>query len=204
MSRLRHTAVLLGALGALAVPAAALASANSVIADCADDGKLDRSYSKKELHKALDKLPSDLAEYGDCPEVIRSALESAGGGGGSGGGGAGGPAGGGAPGGGGPGAAAGPTAQDHGALERATSGAKAPSVKVGGERVKPGSNGLFDLASASNDIPLPLALALIAVVLVALGGAFWALQRRFPALAGFSLRQRLPSLRRVPLPRLRR
>ena len=54
---------------------------------------------------------------------------------------------------------------------------------MGGETVKPGSNGLFDLASASNGLPTPLLVALIALAALALTGVLVALRRRVPALA---------------------
>ena len=46
-------------------------------------------------------------------------------------------------------------------------------MNVDGEEVEPGSNGLFDLASASNDIPVPLLVALIAIGLLAIWAAWW-------------------------------
>jgi hypothetical protein len=190
MSSPRHIAVLLCVLLALAVPATALGSPSAVIRDCNKDGKLDKKYSKKDLKKALKKLPSDIKEYSDCPDVIRAAIDQAG------------PSAGG--GGGGPGPTAGPTAADTAALKDATRGDKPPSVKVGGKRVEPGENGLFNLDTARNEVPLPLALALIAVGLLTLAGGYLALRRRFPALANLSLKPRLPSLRRVPFARFRR
>jgi hypothetical protein len=71
-----------------------------------------------------------------------------------------------------------------------------PSVEVGGEKVEPGSNGLFDLASASNDLPAPLLVALIALALVALIGGLVAMRERLPALA------RVPLLSKIPTPRV--
>ena len=75
---------------------------------------------------------------------------------------------------------------------------------MAGTDVSPGENGLFDLASAANGLPLPLLLALIAVGLTAITGAAVAVNRRYPALA-----ERVPLLSkirlpRVPLPGLRR
>jgi hypothetical protein len=191
MSSPRHIAVLLGVLLALAMPATALGSPTGVIRDCNKDGKLDKKYSKQDLKKALKKLPSDIKEYSDCSDVIRAAIDQAGPGAAGGGGGGAGPT-------------AGPTAADTAALKEATGGDKPPAVKVGGKRVEPGENGLFNLDTASNDVPLPLALALIAVGLLTLGGGYMALRRRFPALANLSLKPRLPSLRRVPFARFRR
>ena len=192
MSLIRNTLVLLAALGALALPASALASPGQVIRDCAEDGSLDRKYSNSDLKKARKKLPSDLDEYSDCREVIGAAIDRSPDGGGSGG-----------PGGsGGAGAPSAPTPEDQAALEDLRSGKEPPSVKIGGEEVEPGKSGLFDLASARQEIPTPLLLALIALGLLALGGGAYVLRRRIPALAGLSAR--LPSLPGVPFLRRRR
>ena len=190
MTLIRNTLVLLAALAALALPPAAGASPGQVIKDCAKDGKLDRKYSNSDLKKARKKLPSDLDEYSDCREVIGAAIDGSPDGGGAGGGG----------GGGGPTST--PTPDDHAALADARSGKKPPPLKIRGEEVEPGKSGLFDLASARQEIPLPLLLALIAIVLLALGGGGYALRRRIPALAGLS--SRLPSLPGVPFLRRRR
>ena len=68
-------------------------------------------------------------------------------------------------------------------------------MDVGGETVKPGSNGLFDLASASNGLPMPLLVALIALGALAITGVLVALRGRIPILA------RLPLLSKIPAPR---
>ena len=200
---MRRVAYILVLLIALAAPAMAHASADAVIRDCADDGDLDHHYSNADLDKAEKNLPSDLDEYSDCRSVIAGAKTSGSdkGGGRSGGSG---------------GAAAAPSAQaaenvarakDQAALDALTKGGHKPKLEVGGRTVEPGSNGLFDLASASNGIPLPLLLALIAVALLAAGGGLYALRRRVPALARIPL-PRLPvgriDLSRVPFARSRR
>ena len=186
----RTTLICLATLLLLALPPAASASYKQVIQDCAEDGTLDRSYSQADLKKAEDRLPSDLDEYSDCREVIAAAL---GGGKGSGAGGAGGIS---------PQEAA-ARQQDRAALDALTGGAaKKPRVKIGDKVIEPGGNGLFSRAGGSYGMPLPLLLALIAVGLLAAGGAAYALRRRIPALSSISLPR--PSLPRVPLPRLRR
>jgi hypothetical protein len=180
-----RVAYILVLLVALAVPALAYASPDAVIRDCAADGDLDHHYSNSDLDKAEKNLPSDLDEYSDCRSVIAGAKTSGSdkGGGRSNG----------SAGGSGPSAQAAENnarAQDRAELDALTKNDKKPSLEIGGRTVEPGSNGLFDLASASNGMPLPLLLALIAVGLLAVGGAFLALRRRVPALA------------RIPLPRL--
>jgi hypothetical protein len=185
---------MLALLVLLAVPAVAVANPDAVIRDCAEDGDLDRKYSNADLKAAEDALPSDLDEYSDCREVIAGAVT-----GGSDKGGGRSPE---------PTGAAAAKAErsarqgDAAALDRLARSGGRPKLSVGGKTVEPGSNGLFDLASASNGVPLPLVLALIALAALAVAGAAYGLRRRVPALA------RLPlpriDLSRVPLPRFRR
>ena len=161
MRRIRDTFILLAATVALfALPAMAQASPEQVIRDCAKDGKLDQHYSLSDLKKAEKKLPTDVDEYTNCRDVINQAeVQGSGGnqgnshGGGSGGSGSGGS-------GGGPSA----SASDVNALNHAKdTGRKAPSLTLHGEKVIPGSGGVFKTAGAANDLPMPVLLALIAL-----------------------------------------
>jgi hypothetical protein len=195
--RLVRHLLLLAVVGVLALPAAAHAGP---VSDCAVDGDLDKSYPNSELRKALDNIPGDLDEYSNCRQVISGAVSSGSdrgenrpGSGGSSGDGSG-----------------SISAEEQAArindsaqLDALTKGADrpSPSVNVDGEKVEPGSNGLFDLASASNDVPVPLLVALIAIALLAIVGALVALRERIPALARIPLVSKIP---RVPLPRFRR
>jgi hypothetical protein len=179
---------------ALALPAVAQASAGDVIRDCAQDGDLDHHYSNSELRQAKQSLPSDLSEYSDCRDVIAGALTSGsdkgrgrnntpkGGAGAT-------------------AKVAEQTARKADAAALASLSRHKPKLQVGGETVEPGSNGLFNLSSASNGLPLPLLLSLIAVGLLAVVGGLYALRRRIPWLA----RLPLPSidLSRVTIPRRR-
>jgi hypothetical protein len=61
------------ALG-LAFGATALAGPPSPIRDCAADGDLDQRYTNSDLRDALNRLPSDLAEYSNCGEVLHGAI----------------------------------------------------------------------------------------------------------------------------------
>lgn len=205
MIRALRNLLLLTLLGALALPALAHADPQR---DCAGDGDLDKNYTNSQLRKALDDLDTGLDEYSNCREVIKAAIASGsdkrsnGGGGGSGGGG------GGSGGGGGGGGEVTPgeqqaRANDNAELEALTGDSKdkEPEVIVGGEQVKPGSNGLFDLASASNDVPMPLLLTLIVIGLLAIAGGLVALRGRVPALGRLPLVSKIP---RVSLPRFRR
>jgi hypothetical protein len=172
---------------ALALPSAAQASASAVIRDCAQDGNLDGHYSNAELRQARDNLPSDLAEYSDCGDVISGAITSGGSGGGR------------------RGTGPPPAARHHRARAHAASRRKRlhaikpskPRLDLGGRVIEPGNNGLFKPASSSHRLPLPLLLALIAGGLMGTVGALMALRRRLPGLSNLSLP-------RVSLPRLRR
>jgi hypothetical protein len=197
----RHLA-LLGAFALVLMPASAQADP---LTDCIPDDKLDKKYSESELKKALDNLPSDADEYGLCRDVIANALhggsdkgkgrpKAEGSGSGDGGG----------------SISAGENAErdedskDLAAITGESGGdPPPPRIDVGGETVEPGSNGLFDLASASNDMPTPLLLALIALGVLALIGGVLALRARVPALGRLPLLSKIPTLR-VPFPRPRR
>jgi hypothetical protein len=174
----------------LALPSAASASGREVIKDCAEDGKLDGDYSRKELEEAEDGLPSDIDEYTDCREAIRSAqrkggpevggVSASGGGGGSGAGGITTSS----------GAVAG-TPEDVAELDRITKAArgdKAPTLTVKGRRIAPGSGGLYGTANAANQLPVSLMLVLIAVATAAATGGYLVLRRRFPDAFGAALR----------------
>jgi hypothetical protein len=196
VTRVARHLLLLAAFVALAAPGVASASPRQVLDDCNDDGALSRQYSNSDLRKALDNMPTDLAEYSDCEEIISAAISGGsdkGQGRGSPGQGVGGAG------------AADPgeqaaRAQDATDLEAITSGApddrKKPTIQVGDQSVEPGGNGLFDLASASNELPTPLLIALIALGLLALAGGFVALRGRVPALG------RVPLLSKIPTPRV--
>lgn len=191
MSRVLQSLVLVIAAVALLAPATATASPDAVLRDCAQDGQLDKAYSNKDLRGALREIPSDLDEYSDCREVIGGAIKSGsdkgGGRGATNGGGSSSPE---------EQALAETDKRDLQALQGKYAGGDGgrPSVGVGGETVEPGSNGLFDIASASNSVPLPLILALVAIGLLAVIGGIVALRGRVPALA------RIPGLSKLSLP----
>jgi hypothetical protein len=190
--RVVRNLLLLGAMALLVVPSAAQAA--DPVLDCARDNDLDRSYSNSELRDALDNLPTDSDEYGLCREVISGAIHN------------GSDKGGGRP------KAAGPNGEGVSAKEQGDrakdaeelsalagdSGGDppAPTVDVGGKSVSPGDDGIFDLASSSNDLPAPLLVALIALALLAVAGVLVALRSRIPALG------RLPVLSKIPTPRV--
>ena len=187
MTRAVRHLLLLAALALLALPAPASASADSVIADCSKDGKLDRDYSNAELRKARDNLPADLDEYSDCRELIGNAIK----GGSDLGGGKGSPGVGGID----PAGEAAAQADDQADLAAATSGDSPPTVDVGGTSLQPDSSGFFNLGGAANHVPLPLLLALILLGAMALASGFGSLRERVPALARIPLLSKIPALR---------
>jgi hypothetical protein len=187
MARIRATTVLAAAALALALPASAGADYHRVIRDCAQDGKLDRRYPPKELERAHRHIPTDVAEYTDCREVIGAAMTN-GGSGSSTGGGSG-------PGSGGAGVetdsgARAANADDAAALNSATRNAtkSRPSVGAGGQTLTPASSGLNKVAGTANRLPTPLLVAIAAIAVLCLVGGIAAAWRRWPALLRAPLR----------------
>jgi len=74
MRRVLLATTLAGLLSTLA-PATVHASAQSVIRDCTDNGRIDSSHSQSDYKAALSGLPSDVDEYTDCRSIIRSAQQ---------------------------------------------------------------------------------------------------------------------------------
>jgi hypothetical protein len=168
----------------LGLPAAARASSADVIRDCAYDGKLDKSYSQKELQQAYNNLPSDANEYTDCASVIRAAMTGGSGNTGP-----------------GPangvitasGAVAG-SEQDVNALthliDKGTKG-KRPAVTLGGEKVLPGNAGLGGVLgglAASNGMPTSLMLTIVVLALLAVVTAYLGAREKFPHARRVALR----------------
>jgi hypothetical protein len=181
---LRTTLVLIAVL-LLGVPAAAHASAADVIRDCAQDGKLDKHYSQKDLQQADRNLPSDIDEYTDCRAVIRAAMS-----GGSG-----------NPGGPGPagailtpsGAVAGSPADVAAlaAVQAQSEKGKHPTVKIAGHTVVPGNAGLsgaFAGLAGSNGMPTPMAVTLAALLILAVVTAYLAARDKLPQVRRAALR----------------
>jgi hypothetical protein len=181
---LRTSLVLLAVL-LLGLPAAARASGSDVIRDCADDGKLDKQYTQKELQDAERNLPSDIDEYTDCRQAIRSAMH-----GGSG-----------NPGGPGPAGAiitaSGAVAASQNdintlsALQNDSVKGKPHPVTIGGQKITPGSAGLSGplagLAGA-NGMPPSLLTAIAVLLALAVVTTYLAAREKFPALRRVALR----------------
>lgn len=190
MRRIRNMSVLIAVVAAMTAGAtSAMASPQAVIRDCARDGKLDHHYSMSDLKNALKQLPADVNEYTNCHDVITAAETQ----------GTGGQhhtsahssalPGGGHSGNGGGGGGSSVSQSDLGALADAThQGGNAPSLSLRGQKVVPGSGGVFKTAAAANSLPVPVLLALIALAALTAAGGLVAVRRRFPEVIGAALR----------------
>jgi hypothetical protein len=182
-THLRTSLVVIAVL-LLGLPAAAHATAEDAIRDCADDGVLNKHYSHKDLQTALDMLPSDANEYSDCASVLQRAL--AGGNGNTGG----------AP----PngiftpsGAIAG-SPDDVQALSKLAATAakgKRPSVSVGAAKVVPGNAGLGGVLgglAGANGMPTSLVVTIAALLILAVITAYLAAREKIPLVRRVALR----------------
>ena len=168
----------------LGLPAAAHASGADVIRDCADDGKLSKQYSQKELEDANRNLPSDIDEYTDCRSVIQSALHGGSGSTGS------------PP----PGAvvsASGAIAGSPDDISKLASvqqdGArkKRGPIAIGGREITPGNAGLHGALAGlagSSGMPGPLLAAIAALLVLAVVTAYLAAREKFPVVRRVALR----------------
>jgi hypothetical protein len=179
-----RTSALVAAVLVLGLVPAAQASPSDVIRDCAQDGKLDRHYSQRELRQAEANLPSDIDEYTDCRSAIRAAMS-----GGSG-------SHGGAP----PngiatesGAIAG-SPGDVAALDQLTAQSakgKRNAVVLAGKRVLPGNAGLGGVLGGlqgANGMPASLIAAIAALVVLAVVTAYLAAREKVPLVRRAALR----------------
>jgi hypothetical protein len=72
-----RAAVVVGLVALLAPAAPASASGGDVIQDCTKNGTLTKHYSQRDYRQALANLPADVAEYGNCRDIIRNAQAAA-------------------------------------------------------------------------------------------------------------------------------
>jgi hypothetical protein len=188
-NRLLHTLVTL-LVALLALPSLAHAArGDAVIQDCNDDGHIDGTYTPQDYAEAEGNLPSDIDQYSDCRDVIKQAQADGTRGGGAGG----------AGGGDGQSRTGGsPKPYEGNPALQTSSGAYAPSQddKAAYDRVRteaslggtlPGglaipAAGDFKTAGASNAMPTPVLLALLAVGLLVAATTALVARRRLPAL----------------------
>jgi phage shock protein PspC (stress-responsive transcriptional regulator) len=177
-----RTSLVLIAVLLLGLPAAAHASASDVIRDCAQDGKLDKTYSQKELQQAEANLPSDIDEYTDCRAAIRAQMS-----GGSGNPGGAGP----------PGAILTPSGAvaasqaDVNALAALQTNGKRPTLSVAGRKIVPGNAGLGGVLgglAGANGMPPALLAAIAALLILAVVTAYLAAREKIPLVRRVALR----------------
>jgi hypothetical protein len=167
VGRARRRAVLVAVTALLAATAVLVAAAPQAQADAASKivlrcthGESLSGFSQQAYRKALRTLPTEVAEYTECAELIRRAqLAAAGGGRGGGGGGVTGSGGTSVV---GPSGAIAVTPVEQRAIESAHHSGSAP-VHIGNQLVRPGVVHA-DIASAVSALPTPL-LAVLAFLL---------------------------------------
>jgi len=185
---IRHSIAPLFLFVVLAFPALAQASPDDVLRDCAADGSVDGKHSNKDKRAALRKMPGEMKEYTDCEAEISSSLtkpaDDSDGGGGS----AGGSGGGFNPDTDGDGVVS--PAERIAAEKRKSELAQAATERQLGDRqTDPAQAGSLESGDSTGGLSLPAILALVALLLIALGAGLYALWRRNPEF-----------MRRVPIP----
>lgn len=182
-------AALILPLGGLMAAAPAMAyNVSAVYKDCEGNGKLTGHYPRGELQAALNSMPSEVAEYSACSDIIQQALlgASAPGGGHHGGsssvlGGAGRNRGGGGPGGAASGGRAGSTGTSSTNGGRSAGAGTPNAVRLAGSDIRPGSTGT---GAAGSSLPVALLVVLILLALTAFSGGAFAIRRRVVARQG--------------------
>ena len=190
----RHLITPMFLVALLAFPALAQATPDDVLRDCNADESIDEKHSDKDKRAALKKMPGEMKEYTDCEQVIAASIGDGKKAKASGGGSDFGDDGGAAAGSGG----VDPDANGDGVVspeereaadKRKRELAQADTERQLGDRqTDPLKAGTVEGDSA-NGLSLPAILALVALLLLAMGGGLYVLWRRNPEL-----------LRRVPIP----
>ncbi|MEA2198181.1 MAG: hypothetical protein QOJ25_2232 [Solirubrobacteraceae bacterium] len=182
------SALAISASGLIAAAPALAYNISTVYKDCESNGQLTGHYPRAELQAALNSMPSEVAEYSACSDIIRMALlrASSHGGGND-------PtskttlAAGGHSGGGGNGGSGTGSARVHGKTgssskdPRAAGTAGSNPVDLAGSSIRPGSTGT---GGAASSLPIALVVVLILLALTALSGGAVAIRRRVVARHG--------------------
>jgi hypothetical protein len=74
---MRRTTLLCLLAALLFASSAQAASTTQILRDCQDDGVLEGHYTVADLRKAERHLPSDIAEYSNCGDVLSRAIDAA-------------------------------------------------------------------------------------------------------------------------------
>jgi len=190
---MRRLNVSIALVAALILPLAGLAaagpaiasSAGSIYRECEVNGSITGHYSRAELQQALSHIPSEVAEYSDCQDLIQQAMLSASGpthhgtgataaaaGGNGRGGGSGKSSGGGR---------AGKTPAHSTRKGKKTDAGSSGAVTLAGSGIRPGSTGA---AASTRSLPAALLVVLILLALTAVSGGAVAVRRRVVARNG--------------------
>jgi hypothetical protein len=168
--------------GLLTAAPAAASSVTAIYRDCENNGQLIGHYTRAELQAALSEIPSQLAEYSNCQDLIQRALLAASGPGGSHH-----TTGTGAAGGGGSGGGSGGSGSGHGAKPAHHANNAAHKQQTKSVNTDPGA---ADLQSSSDlhpagigeshagSLPAVLVVALILLAVSAVSGGAVAVRRR--------------------------
>jgi len=195
---IRHSIAPLLLFAVLAFPALAQASPDDVLRDCNADESIDEKHSDADKRAALKRMPGEMKEYTECEQVIAASINSGNKGANSAGDGGTGFGEGEGDGAGGSGANFDPDTNGDGVVspaERTAANKRKRQLaqadterQLGDRQTDPLKAGAVDGDSA-NGLSLPAILALVALLLLALGAGLYVLWRRNPEL-----------MRRVPIP----
>jgi hypothetical protein len=76
MRRLRLTAAAVIGCATLALAPASALALSPVTGDCETHGHLTKHYSTTQLQHALKTMPTTIAEYGNCQQIIQTQLDT--------------------------------------------------------------------------------------------------------------------------------
>jgi hypothetical protein len=76
MRRLRLTAAAVIGCATLALAPASALALSPVTGDCETHGHLTKHYSATQLQHALKTMPTTIAEYGNCQQIIQTQLDT--------------------------------------------------------------------------------------------------------------------------------
>ena len=170
------------ACGLIVVAPAIASDVSAIYKDCETNGKLTGHYTRAQLQAALNQMPSEVAEYSSCSDLIQQALLRASHGSGNGG-----PkahaaaVGGGRGGRGGRGGHSGKGAVGK---HRRAGDPKARYARTASAGALPGADIRPDSTGTGSSLPTPLIVVLILLALAAVGGGAVAIRRRLVARHG--------------------
>jgi hypothetical protein len=189
---MRRLNVFIALFAAVVLPLAALTAATPAMAynvstvyrDCEANGELTGHYSRAELQAALGQIPSQMAEYSDCQDIIQRALLAASKPTAHHNGSATAPASGGNSGGRGGGKGSGKRSSGRGGKSRAASTRKGALGRPAGSNASSLAVAGIHPGTSSRSLPAALLVVLILLALTAVSGGAVAIRRRVVARHG--------------------